>query len=290
MVNFMKKAVITAVTLLLALSLLFIAGCTNAPDETGSLPGVLEDMPVPEISYENTPVKYSEVNGVTLGYREFGTENTEPLLMIMGFGGTMDGWDTTFVGILSENYHVYVYDHRSMGESTDVDAQFTVSQLADDAAGLINALGYDSMNTYGVSMGSSVSQKLLIDHPDKVRKAVLSSATYSANIPETEELHGLLLENAESPDVDVGVRKEAVANLEWEGCYDDLSGIENDVMLITGTADTLTPQSVAVDIADQINGSWLVRFKGIPHAGSSYAPEEYGRITTTFLEMDESPV
>lgn len=52
---------------------------------------------------------------------------------------------------------------------------------------------------------------------------------------------------------------------------------------------TSPPQSVAVDIADQINGSGLVRFKGIPHAGSSYAPVEYAEIVTTFLEMDESP-
>lgn len=286
----MKKAIFTAITLIFAVFLLFAAGCTTAPADKDSSAGVSADMAVPEISYNDTPVQYHEVNGVKLGYREFGPDNSEPLLMIMGFGGTMDGWNEKFIGILSENYHVYVYDHRGMGESTDADGQFTVAQLADDAAGLITALGYDSMNTYGVSMGSSVSQVLLINHPDKVRKAVLSSATYSASIPETEKLHGLLLENAEGEDVDTGVRKEAVANLEWDGCYDDLSGIKNDVMLITGTEDDLTPQSVAVDIADQISGSWLVRFKGIPHAGSHYAPEEYGVITTAFLEMNESPV
>ncbi|UUX92610.1 alpha/beta fold hydrolase [Methanoplanus endosymbiosus] len=286
----MNKTIITSITLILTVCVLCIAGCTTAPAGTDSLDVVLADTPVPEISYNDTPVQYHEVNGVKLGYREFGVDNNEPLLMLIGFGKTMDHWNTTFIGILSENYHVYVYDHRGMGESTDADGQFTIAQLADDAAGLITALGYDSMNTYGVSMGSSVSLELLCDHPEKVRKAVLSSATYSANIPETKILHVLLLENAEGENVNTGVRKEAVANLEWDGCYDNLSGIANDVMLITGTADIITPQSVAVDIAGQINGSWLVRFKKIPHAGSSYAPEEYGRITTTFLEINESPV
>lgn len=283
----MKKTAITAMTLVLVLCILFACGCT-APvtTEPTAFP---TGTPIPVISYEDTPVQYSEVNGVTLGYREFGTENTEPLFMIIGFGATMEHWNTTFVGILSENYHVYMYDHRGMGESTDTDAQFTIEQLSDDAAGLITALGYDSINTYGVSMGSTVSQQLLADHPEKVRKAILSSAAYSALIPETEKLHGLLEESAVNMDVPEGVRKEAVANLEWEGAYDGLSGITNDVMLITGTADDITPPSVAVEIAGQIDGSWLIRYKGIPHAGSSYAPVEYGTIVTTFLEMDESP-
>ncbi|HII06145.1 MAG TPA: alpha/beta hydrolase [Methanotrichaceae archaeon] len=285
----MKETTITAVTIVLSLCIIVTCGCATSP-ETKQTPVDSSERTVPEISYENTQVQYSDVNGVTLAYREFGTNNAEPILMVMGFGETMDQWNTKFMGILSENYHIYTYDHRGMGKSTDIDAQFTVAQLSDDAASLITSLGYDSMNIYGVSMGSSVSQKLLIDHPEKVRKAILSSASYSSNIPETEKLHGLLEESAQNPDVSEGIRKEAVANLEWNGSYDNLSGINNDVMLITGTADDLTPQSVAVEIANQIDGSWLVRFKGIPHAGSSYAPVEYGTIVTTFLEMDESPV
>lgn len=102
------------------------------------------------------------MNGVTLGYREFEAENTELLLMLVGFGATMETWNTTFIGILAENFHVYIYDHRGMGESTDVDNQYTIAQLADGAAGLMTALGYDSMNIYGVLMGSIVSQQLLI--------------------------------------------------------------------------------------------------------------------------------
>ena len=283
----MKPTAVTAITLVLAVCIFFTCGCTSSsPTEATVTPAETAIQPV---SYDDTPVQYSDINNVTLAYREFGIENTEPLLMIMGFGGTMEDWNTTFVGILAENYHVYIYDHRGMGKSTDIDAQFTVAQLSDDAADLITTTGHDNMNIYGVSMGSTVSQQLLIDHPEKVRKAVLSSATYSASIPETEKLHGILEESSGNPDTPDAVRKEAVANLEWKGAYDNLSGITNDVMLITGTEDDLTPQSVAVDIADQIDGSWLVRFKGIPHAGSSYAPVEYGTIVTTFLEMDESP-
>jgi pimeloyl-ACP methyl ester carboxylesterase len=69
-----------------------------------------------------------------------------------------------------------------------------------------------------------------------------------------------------------------------------LSGIRKDVMLVVGTEDSITPDSISVRMAGQINGSWLVRFKGLPHDGSNYAPFEYGENTLAFLGMDESPL
>ena len=286
----MKKYVSLILFTLILVFSVFAGGCTSESELPVQKNSQDPMSGISVISYEKTPVSYLDLSyNVSLAYREFGKENTEPLLMIMGFGQTMDQWDTTFIGILSKNYHVYMYDHRGMGKSTDIEAQYSLSQLSDDAANLITGLGYDSMNIYGVSMGSSVSQNLLIDHPEKVKKAILSSASYSASIPATEKLHSQLTESAQNPYTPEGVKKEAVANLNWGGCYDNLSEIKNDVMLITGTADDLTPQSVAVEIAGQIDGSWLVRFKGIPHAGSFYAPVEYGEITTTFLEMNEAP-
>ncbi|WFN36318.1 alpha/beta hydrolase [Methanomicrobium antiquum] len=270
----------------------FAGGCTS--ESESELPvQTISQTPMSEISiisYEKTPVSYLDLSyNVSLAYREFGKPDSEPLLMIIGFGGTMDSWNTTFISLLSENYHVYIYDHRDMGESSKTLSNFTIYDLSDDAANLITGLGYDSMNTYSVSMGSTVAQQLLISHPEKVRKAVLSSATYSVLIPKTEVLHGLIEDALTNPDSSEGVVKEAVANLGYPGCYDNLSSIKNDIMLITGTEDIITPQSVAVLIADRINGSWLVRFKGIPHMGSSYAPYEYAEITKIFLEMNETP-
>jgi pimeloyl-ACP methyl ester carboxylesterase len=234
-----------------------------------------------------TPLHYAEVNGVTLGYREFGSG--EPVLLIEGFGATMDTWNATFIGILASKYHVYTYDHRGMGHSTNNNATPTISQYADDAAGLIQALGYDSMNVYGVSMGSSTSQQLAIDHPQRVRKLVLSSSTYSVRIPECVNLLNVLESVAVDPNQTDGVRREAQANLAWNGSYDGLAGIHKDVMLIVGTNDALTPDPVSVRIAGQIKGSWLVRFAGIPHAGEHYAPVEYGQSVLNFLGMNESP-
>jgi pimeloyl-ACP methyl ester carboxylesterase len=80
-----------------------------------------------------------------------------------------------------------------MGHSGDSDAPYTIPYLADDAAGLMGALGYESMHVYGVSMGSSISRHLVIDHPEMVGKLVLSSSTYSVGLNETKTLHDSLV-------------------------------------------------------------------------------------------------
>ncbi|MCX6694361.1 MAG: alpha/beta fold hydrolase [Methanomicrobiales archaeon] len=290
----MDKTYISTLVIAVMICLLVMAGCTTAPSTPGTLvtvtsPPVTQAVRVPQpISFNATPVQFAKVNGVTLGYREFGSG--EPLLMAQGFGATIDDWNETFIGILASKYHVYTYDHRGMGYSSDNNATPTIALYADDAAELMPALGYDSMNVYGVSMGSTVSQQLVIDHPERIRKLVLDSVTYSIRIPETKLLYDLIVVSGVNPNQTEGVHKESQANLAWSGSWDRLSGINKTVMLVVGTADVLTPQAVTVQIAGQINGSWLVRFKGLPHFGSKYAPVQYGENALDFLSMDESPL
>jgi hypothetical protein len=201
----------------------------------------------------------------------------------------MDNWSAPFVNILAMEYHVFTFDNRGMGYSGDNNATPTIQQYADDAAGLMHALGFASMNTYGTSMGSTISQQLVISHPEVVRKMVLSSATYSVFIPETQLLLSILQSVAADPTQPQGLRNEALANLAWNGSWAGLPGIQKPVMLIVGTADALTPDQVSVQIAGQINGSWLLRFLNIPHSGQSYAPIQYAESVLTFLDMNESP-
>lgn len=282
--NSLKKFIIL---IALTICILATSGCTT---DTG-IPVTAEDVDsqmYPAVSFNDTAVEYVQVGGVTLGYREFGSG--EPLLMIQGFGATIDNWNETFIGILATEYHVYTYDHRGMGYSSEANATTTIPLYADDAALFMQAVGYDSMNVYGVSMGSSVSQQLAIDHPDSVKKLVLDSNTYSVKIPETKKLLGEIEESASNSSMPEGIRREAEANLAWNGSWDGLSSIEKDVMLVVGTADELTPDSVSVQMAGQINGSWLVRFQGLPHVGSHYAPVQYGENALYFLDTDESPL
>lgn len=284
----MHKTKMVTVVIAVMVCLLATAGCISTVSTPVTCPpGGQAVAPPQPVSFNTTPVQYAQVNGVTLGYREFGSG--EPILMVEGFAQTINAWNETFIGILASKYHVYTYDHRGMGYSSDNNATPSIALYSDDAASLMSALGYDSMNVYGVSMGSSVSQQLVIDHPERVRKLVLDSVTYSIRIPQTKLLFDIIEVSGADPNQTEGVHQEAAANLAWNGTWDDLSGIHKDVMLVVGTADVLTPESVTVQIAGQINGSWLVRFKDLPHIGSRYAPVEYGENALAFLGNNESP-
>jgi pimeloyl-ACP methyl ester carboxylesterase len=290
------KQILVILTIVTIACLVLSAGCTSTAPSAGA-PATVQPakQPVP-VSIAQTPVQYKDVNGVKLAYWEWGSG--EPVLLIEGFGGTVANqtpdkvaWNETFLGILSSRYHVYAYDHRGMGYSGSATGNITptIAMYADDAAGLMAALGYDSMHVYGESMGSSTAQQLVIDHPGRVRKLVLDSNTYDARVPECASLHATLVAVAADPAEPVGLRDEANANLAWNGTWDGLSGIQKDVMLIVGTADTTTPDPISVRMAGQINGSWLVRYQGLPHIGSRYAPVEYANTALFFLGSDESP-
>ncbi|MDO9034061.1 MAG: alpha/beta hydrolase [Methanoregula sp.] len=284
----MNKKLMFTLAIALIICLLATAGCTSTPGtvQPATCQVTPAVQPYAAVSYNATPVKYAQVNGVSLGYREFGSG--EPLLMVEGFGATIDTWNQTFIGILATKYHVYTYDHRGMGYSNDNNATPTIPLYMEDAAGLMTALGYDSMHVYGVSMGSTVSQQLVISYPERVRKLVLDSVTYSIRIPETRRLLYTIEAAGIDPNQTAGVHREAQANLAWNGSYAGLSGINKDVMLVVGTDDVLTPEAVTLQIAGQINGSWLVRYKGLPHAASHYAPVDYGNNALAFLGGNES--
>lgn len=238
------------------------------------------------VSIKDTPVRYVEVNGVRLAYREFGSG--DPLLVIVGFGATMEQANDTAIGIFASKYHVYLYDHRGMGQSTAGNVTPTIPLYAEDAAHLISALGYERMHVYGTSMGSFIAQELALNTPEQVDKIILDSSSYSIRIPETQELLTYLdsvLSDTSSPQ---GLVDEAHALLAWNGTWNRLADIQKDVMLVVGTNDIITPDILSIRMGEQIKGSWVVRFRDLPHAGGDVDPVRYGETALFFLETVSS--
>jgi 3-oxoadipate enol-lactonase len=111
------------------------------------------------------------VGEIELDYERSGSG--PPLLAIMGMSGTALHWGEPFLQALRESFEVIVYDHRGVGASSRLSGPVTIAQMADDAAGLLDALEIDSAHVLGISMGGMIAQELTLAHPERVRTLTL---------------------------------------------------------------------------------------------------------------------
>ncbi len=222
-------------------------------------------------------------NGIEVGYKLIGSG--EPLVMIMGLGGTMDQWPQEIIETLSKKYQLIMPDNRGMGYTTANKATFTYKLFADDVIGLLNALGLKKANVLGYSMGSTITQELLLEYPQRFNKAIIhATSTDGSNV--VKALNGKTPEGETS--INPIVLRQIKASTYWKTPLDKLPLINNQVMFIIGTSDTIVGVESSKTIASAIPGAWLVQFKNGTHHLMFEAPTEFAKIVRTFLDIDET--
>ncbi len=96
-----------------------------------------------------------------------------PLLLIQGMSAHSGHWGEPLLDALAEDFTVVTYDHRGTGRSGPAEEDFTMADLAADAAGVLDALELASAHVLGVSMGGMVAQELALARPERVRSLTL---------------------------------------------------------------------------------------------------------------------
>jgi pimeloyl-ACP methyl ester carboxylesterase len=135
----------------------------------------------------------TQINGFDLCYEVLGSDTDPPLLLIMGLGGPMIWWDDDFCAeLVARGFRVIRFDNRDCGRSASRDGvgkvarsyfrrdpaqAYTLDDMADDAAALLEHLGIDSAHIVGVSMGGMIAQVLAIRHPARVRSLTSMMST-----------------------------------------------------------------------------------------------------------------
>lgn len=112
------------------------------------------------------------VNGLEMFYKWHG-EAGEPLVLIAGLGGH-SGSFAWQIPAFAERYRALRFDNRGAGRTSAPDELYSMRQMADDTAALMDALGVQTAYVLGVSMGGMIAQELAINHPGRVRKLVLA--------------------------------------------------------------------------------------------------------------------
>jgi len=129
-------------------------------------------------------------NGISIEYESFGSSSNPTILLIMGLGMQMIAWPEPFCRELaSRGYQVIRYDNRDTGFSTKFDGQvapgvasllfrsvlrlpirvpYTLRDMADDAAGLLDAIGVEAAHIIGASMGGMIAQNFAVSYPQRV--------------------------------------------------------------------------------------------------------------------------
>jgi len=128
-------------------------------------------------------------DSIEIEYDTFGSPDDPALLLVMGFTAQLIAWDPAFCEQLAaRGRYVIVYDNRDCGLSTHLDGQrvnpmelmqaqldgtpmppspYTLSDMANDAVGLLDAIGVDRAHIVGASMGGMIVQTIAIEHPDR---------------------------------------------------------------------------------------------------------------------------
>src|ERR1700678_746400 len=97
----------------------------------------------------------------------------EPLLFISGTGGDLRVKPNVFDGPLAKSFDLVGYDQRGLGRTSKPDTPYAMADYADDAAALMDALGWASAKVAGFSFGGMVAQELVLRHPAKLERLVL---------------------------------------------------------------------------------------------------------------------
>jgi len=267
-------------------------------------------------------------NGVEIAYETFGNESDPPLVLVMGLACPMVVWDDEFCSQLAElGYFVVRFDNRDIGRSTYFDnfgvpdfptlfmvdsserlkyVAYTLEDMAEDVAGLMDHLQIQDAHIAGISMGGMIAQVLAVNYPHRVKSLVsIASSTGNPNLPApTKEASQMLYspmptdwegflkswmqmwkvfsgsvypleedlarkwgEESYQRGVDPnGIARQFAAIIASGNRKKSLANVKVPTLVIHGDADPLIPVEAGKDTSEAIPGARLEIIQGMGHA------------------------
>jgi 3-oxoadipate enol-lactonase len=115
-----------------------------------------------------------------------------PLLMIMGLSFSLRDWGKKFTELLAQHYQLILFDNRDAGLTSQSTHPYSIADMADDAAGLLDALNIPKAHVFGVSMGGAIAQQFALKYPDKLDKLILGCTMAGGTCSQPGDISGVM--------------------------------------------------------------------------------------------------
>ena len=262
-----------------------------------------------------------ESNGQTLYWESHG--EGFPLVLVMGIGYDATLWGLHQVPFFSEHFQTIVFDNRDVGRSSQATQGYTIADMADDVAGLLDGLGIEQAHMLGLSMGGMICQEFAIRHPGRLNKLVLTgtgaaparakfdpislwsfvkthdsqgltfaaqqfiwlfSESFLRNHGAVDQTLQMLASNPNLVSADA-YQRQAEAYVKHDA-LDRLGQVTAPTIVIAGERDRLTPPWITREVADAIPNAryLLVKGEGASHVLPLERPDDFNRAALSFLQ------
>jgi len=243
-----------------------------------------------------------------------------PLVLVNGYAASKDDWDPGFLQALATSSTVYCPDNRGIGDSPESAEGVSMESMARDTLAFIDAMGIETTDLAGWSMGGFIAQSLAALAPDRIGHLVLLATDPGGKeaIQCSREVGAKLFDHSGTPDemskrliwilfppavaeevyrgfgpivaaAQAKVRvatahAQAMSMMDWFGKPSDerLAAITAQVMMVAGTEDVVIPPVNSINLSARIPGSWLARFPGGGHAFMAQEPARAAAVINAF--------
>jgi pimeloyl-ACP methyl ester carboxylesterase len=262
----------------------------------------------------------ARANGQELYFEVHG--HGPPLVLVMGIGYDSTLWTLAQVPALSQSFQVVIFDNRDVGRSSRAAGAYAIADMADDVAGLMDALDLERAHVLGLSMGGLIAQEVALRHAGRLDRLVLSgcgaaparaafdpirswswlkahdatgevfatqqfcwlfSAAFLRNADAVQQTIAMLSSNPNPIGADAYDR-QAQAYLEHDA-LGRLGGVRAPTLVVVGEQDLLTPPWTCEEVATRIPGARLevIRGSGSSHLVALERPDDFNALVTSFL-------
>ncbi len=263
--------------------------------------------------------------GFGIHYEIHGDGARTPLLLVMGMGGTCQGWlSVTVPDLVKAGRTCIIFDNRGAGESEDPGGAFSTAEMAEDARALLDHQGLPRAHVLGGFLGGMIAQELALAHPQRVASLILvgTYARADAKRRAVLDLWKRMVEFKVPAEIriknrlawtlgDATMEQEDLIEAMWrfylrddapmddrvfarqaEACivhdaFDRLDAIRAPTLVICGEGDILTPPLLSRQLVSRIKDSRLVLLPNAGHLVAAELAPRFNRLVIRYLAEQE---